>query len=280
METFLVIVAIVAAILIGTLSRMRGAAKVPALFWVALLASGALPIWTGWQVLNPGETVDEVRVTRVKDHRSFNLPENHSLLVTARFQDEIEDKKDESSYKTAYSFTIQGDGWKEKVSGIMNIRQDDAQNLDAIAGETISESGKQKSRKSGSNMQERYQLQGSGKVDLLVSNYEGTIAKALLVEVIPSPPSALLLWSACAFLSLLGIYFEVWHKCDKVAGDLAGIAFYAVFLADGITPMSSFLNIASAFLPGMFLGWGLVAGLGFLVAKYKASVTPRKKEDK
>ena len=208
---------------------------------------------------------------RLKDHRSFEVPPDHSLLVTARFVDEVEDKKDENAYKTAYTFTLQGSGWKQKYSGIMSMKQGDSQKLNAIEGETISEAGKQQPKKTGSNMQERFHVEGSGKVDLLVNKYEGTAAQSLLIEVIPSPPSALILWSACALLSILGIYFEVWKKCDKVAGDLGGIAFYAVFLADGITPLSSWMNVGMAFLPGMFLGWGLVAGLAYLVAKYKAS---------
>ena len=277
MEAFAVVGAIVVAVLIGTINRMRGAAKVPVLFWIALIASAALPIWTGWQVLNPGAAADEARVMRLKDHRSFELPPAHSLLVTARFADEIEGEDDEKAYKTAYTFTIQGDGWKEKVSGIMSLKQGDTQKLAAIEGETISESGKQQSRKTGSNMQERYELSGTGKVDLLVNKYEGTAAQSLLIEIIPSPPSPLVLWSVCAVLSLLGIYFEVWKKCDKVAGDLAGIAFYAVFLADGITPLSSWMNVGMAFLPGMFLGWGLVAGLAYLAAKYQLSVANVKK---
>lgn len=278
MEAFAVVVAIILAVLIGTINRMRGAAKVPPLFWLSLLVSAALPLWAGWQVLNPGKVADEVRVTRIKDHRSFNIPDHHSLLVTARFTDEIEDKKDENAYKTAYTFTLQGEGWKKKLSGIMSMKQGDSQKLDAIEGETISEAGKQPSRKTGSNMQERFEIEGSGKVDLLVNKYEGAAAQSLLVEVIPSPPSPLLLWSVCALLSLLGIYFEVWKKCDKVAGDLAGIAFYAVFLADGITPLSSWMNVGMAFLPGMFLGWGLVAGLAYLAAKYRASVVNIGKE--
>ena len=98
MEAFAVVGAIVLAILIGTINRMRGAAKVPPLFWIALIASAALPMWTGWQVLNPGKVADEVRVMRLKDHRSLELPPDHSLLVTARFADEIDDEKDENSY--------------------------------------------------------------------------------------------------------------------------------------------------------------------------------------
>ena len=76
-------------------------------------------------------------------------------------------------------------------------------------------------------------------------------------------------WGFAIFASIMGIYFEVWKKCDQVAGDLSGLAFYAVFLADGITPTASHWDVAFAFAPGFFMGWGVVTGLAYLVKKVR-----------
>ena len=90
-----------------------------------------------------------------------------------------------------------------------------------------------------------------------------------LVEVTQAPPKALWVWGFAVFASIMGIYFEAWKKCDQVAGDLSGLAFYAVFLADGITPTASEWDVAFAFAPGFFMGWGVVTGIAYLVKKVR-----------
>jgi hypothetical protein len=194
------------------------------------------------------------------------------LLVTGVLSEKKEEDKKGNS-KTSYSFKVQGPDWKQTVSGtVTKDNESGASDLDGISGQAISETGKKKVAKSGESLQERFSLVGNGKVDILVSNYQGDAAASLQIEVIPSPPPGVVLWGLALFLSVCGIYFEAWEKCDKVAGDLAGLAMYPIFLCDGITPTASWRDVGFSFLPGAFLGWGVVAGLAFLALKYNSSM--------
>jgi len=250
---------------------MRGAARVPILFWVILLVSASGPLVVGWMVLNPGDVVGKAEVKEMNDHVSLDVPEGYSLLVTGVLSEKKENEKGNS--KTSYSFKVQGPDWKQSVSGMVTKdNESKGPELDGISGQAISQSGKKKVAKSGESLQERFSLVGNGKIDILVSNYQGDAASSLQIEVIPSPPASILLWSFAFLLSIFGIYFEAWKKCDKVAGDLAGLAMYPIFLCDGITPTASWRDVGLSFLPGAFLGWGIVAGLAFLVLKYNTSL--------
>jgi hypothetical protein len=266
MEAFAVLVIIVLSVVVQTVGRMRGAPNVPVFFWVALLLSTIAPLVTGWMVLNKGEVLQSASVQKSKDHVQVDIPDGYALLVTGQLNPEDSDKED--AYKTSYTLRVAGDKWKEKVSGEVTKQNQGKQQLKAIQGETISESGKKQTNRTGQHLQDRFVLTGSGPVDVFVENYSGDAAVSLLLEVTQAPPKALWLWGFAVFSSLLGIYFQAWKKCDQVAGDLAGLPFYAVFLADGITPTASWFNVGTAFLPGMFLGWGVVAGLAWLATKY------------
>jgi hypothetical protein len=269
MEAFLVVVVIIISVFGSTVGRMRGVGKVPIVFWGMLVASAAVPIATGWIVLNKGEVLSTATIEKEKDHAKLVVPDGFGLLITGELNPETEDT--EEAYKTSYTLRVAGDKWKEKVSGEITKQNSGTQELEGIQGESISESGKKPSNRTGQHVQDRFVLKKSGAVDIFTENYTGSAAKSLLIEVTPAPPKALTLWGFAIFASLIGIYLEAWKNCDKVAGDLGGLAFYAVFLADGITPSASWFNVGTAFLPGMFLGWGIVAGLAFLMTKYVAS---------
>ncbi len=268
MEAFAVLVLIVFSVVVQTVGRMRGAPNVPAFFWVMLLLSTMAPIATGWLVLNKGDVLDSASVAKAKDHAHVTVPEGYALLVTGQLNPEDSDKED--AFKTSYTLRVSAqDGkWKEKVTGDITKQNQGKQQIKAIQGETISESGKKPTNRTGQHVQDRFVLAGNGPVDIFVENYSGTAAVSLLLEVTQAPPKALWLWGFAVFSSLIGIYFQAWKKCDQVSGDLGGLAFYAVFLADGITPTASWFNVGTAFLPGMFLGWGVVAGLAWLATKY------------
>ena len=266
MESFAIVVLVVLSIVVSTVGRMRGAAKVPVIFWLLLLLAAVVPLGTGWMVLNKGEVVAQASMKAVKDHVQLEVPEGHALLVTGLLN--TEDGDSEDAYKTSYTFRVQGNNWKEKVVGEITKQNEGKKELKGLEGQGITESGKKPSNKTGQHVQDRFVLKGSGLIDLLVENYSGTAASELQIEVIPAPPSPLILWTVAIVLSILGIYLEAWHSCDKVAGDLAGISMYAIFLADGITPTASKVDVMLAFLPGFFLGWGLVAGLAYLIVKY------------
>lgn len=267
MEAFAVLVLIVLSVVVQTVGRMRGAPNVPMFFWVAFALATVVPLGTGWMVLNKGEVLDTVSVAKVKDHVQVEVPEGYALLVTGTLNPE--DSNEEDAYKTAYTLSAQyTDNSKEVFTGEITKQNQGKQQLKAIQGETISESGKKPSNRTGQHVQDRFVTAKTGAVDILVKNYSGTAATDLQIEVTQAPPKALWLWSFAVVWSILGIYFQAWKKCDQVAGDLAGLPFYAVFLADGITPTASWFNVGTAFLPGMFLGWGVVAGLAWLATKY------------
>ena len=271
MTSFMVICSIVIIVLLETVRRMRGAARVPFFFWFLLILSAAAPIGVGWMVLNPGEAVGQAEVKAMKDHAQLTVPEGHSLLVTGILSDIKDDEK--GSSKTSYSLKVQGSDWKQSLSGtVTKDNENSGPELDGVSGQGISETGTKKIAKSGENLQERFSLAGHGTIDILVGNYQGNAASSLLIEVIPSPPSSVMVWGFAFLISFFGIYFEAWKKCDKVAGDLAGLSMYPIFLCDGITPTASWRDVALSFLPGAFLGWGVVAGLAWLFAKYVASV--------
>lgn len=254
-------------VVLQTIGRMRGAPNVPILFWMMLALSMAAPLITGWMVLNKGEVLQSATVENEKDHVQLDVPEGYALLVTADLNPEESTEID--AYRTSYTFRIAGDKWKQKISGEMTKPNQSRQKLNGIEGESISESGKKSTNDTGQHVQDRHVLVGTGTVDVFVENYSGTAANSLLIEVTKAPPKQWWVWGFAVFASIMGIYFEAWKKCDQVAGDLSGLAFYAVFLADGITPTASEWDVALAFAPGFFMGWGVVTGLAYLAKKFR-----------
>ena len=257
----------VIGVVVQTIGRMRGSPNVPIFFWVMLALSMTAPLITGWMVLNKGEVLQSATVAQEKDHAQLEVPEGYALLVTADLNPE--DGTEEDAYRTSYTFRVAGDKWKQKISGEMTKPNQSRQKLNGVQGESISESGKKSTNSTGQHVQDRFVLVGAGDVDIFVENYSGTGATSLLIEVTQAPPKPLWVWGFAVFASIMGIYFEVWKKCDQVAGDLSGLAFYAVFLADGITPTASEWDVAFAFAPGFFMGWGVVTGLAYLVKKVR-----------
>ena len=280
MEAFILLVIIIVSVLGSTVGRMRGSANVPIFFWLMLIVSAAAPIYTGWIVLNKGEVLSSASVEKIKDHAQIEVPDGYGLLITGELSEEDSKEDTEDAYKTAYTLRVAGNGWKEKVTGEITKQNSGRKQLKGVQGETISESGKKPTNQTGQHVQDRFVLKNAGMVDIFTENYTGTAAKSLLIEVTPAPPKPLILWGFATFCSLIGIYLEAWKQCDKVAGDLGGLAFYAVFLADGITPTASWFNVGTAFLPGMFMGWGVVAGLAFLMTKYVASTRAAKRKNR
>ena len=279
MEAFILLVVIIAAVLGSTVGRMRGSANVPIFFWLMLILSAAAPVYTGWKVLNKGEVLASASVAKVKDHAQIEVPAGYGLLITGNLSDEESKEDTEDAYKTAYTLRVAGKSWKEKVTGEITKQNTGRKQLKAVQGESISESGKKPTNQTGQHLQDRFVLKNSGVVDIFTENYTGTAAKSLLIEVTPAPPKPLMLWGFAIVCSILGIYLEAWKQCDKVAGDLGGLAFYSVFLADGITPTASWFNVGTAFLPGMFMGWGVVAGIAFLMTKYVQSSRAAKRKN-
>jgi hypothetical protein len=253
---------------VSTTVRMRSAAKVPPLFWIAMLIASAIPIAVGTVVLSPKESVSTANLSSIGQSETMKLPEGHSLLVTAELAPL--ENEDPSSLKTDYALKVKGMGWSQTLVGIVERESEDGgADVDVYEGQGIS-SGKTR-RASGlrEDLQERYDLVGNGDILVTVSNLQGSAAHALRVESIPSPPPALLLWPLAIFFSALGIYYETWRNCEKVSGDIAFLAMYAPFLADSVTPLDGYMGVALAAVPAAFLSWGAVAGCAYLASKYR-----------
>ena len=77
------------------------------------------------------------------------------------------------------------------------------------------------------------------------------------------------MWIFGALFSLIGVYYEAWWKCEKVGQDFGFLSLYGVFLVDGVAPLDGYIGVILAALPTFFMGYGVVAGLGFLAVKYK-----------
>ena len=280
--SFMIIVVLVLIMSIASTNRMRGAANVPLGFWFALLTSAAASIATGWLALNPGEPVATTSVAAAKDHSNIEVPANHDLLITASLSPEK--AKDPSNAKTSYTLKLQGlearsvdqgdasrRDWKQSLSGtISRENADSGPDVAVFEGQAVSDSTKQRNATGMESLQDRHRLVGSGNVDVLVSNYQGTAAEKLRIDVIPSLPAPVILWSFGLLMTVFGIYLEGVKKCEQVSGEIGALALFPIFLCDSITPLDSWMQTGLSFVPGFFLG-ALASGVAWLVRKYNAS---------
>ena len=282
-----VISAIVLTPLISAILRLRGAAKVPAFLWFTLIAAAAAPAAVGWIILNPKAPVateyieETVRQKALDSNEPYairlSVPEKHSLMLTALLAEDV-DLTDPKAYKTDYSLKINGiqgkTTWKKTLTGTFEREAENKSEVEveSFQGKEISKNGRQRDSAGFSeNIQDRYELPKHGDIKIEVQNFSGLAADGIKIDVIPSPPSQALLWGIALILSLLGIYFEAWKNCDKVAGDVGFMAMYAVFLADGVTPLDGIKGIGLAALAAFFLAYAAVAGIAYLFSKYNAA---------
>ena len=263
-----VLALITLGVAVSTTVRMRSAARVPPLFWLLMLVAVAIPIGVGSLVLSPKESVSTALLSGQGQSDTMKLPEGHSLLVTAELA-QI-DNDDPSSLKTDYALKVKGMGWSQTLVGIVERESEDGgADVDIYEGEGISSGKSRKASGLREDLQERFDLVGTGDILVTVSNFQGAAASSLLVESIPSPPSPLILWPVSFLFSILGIYYEIWRNCEKVSGDIAFLPLYATFLADSVTPLDGYMGVAFAALPAAFLSWGGVAGCAYLAGKYR-----------
>ncbi len=273
---YAVVSAITLAVSISTIYRMRGAAKVPAFFWFSLICATAMPFWIGWNVNYPAvSSVSETILAAEKDVVRLELPENHSLMVTAVLSDDPIVPSDPQSYKTDYTILIKGSDnnktWEQRITGAMERKSDSKEKVKIkdVKGQKISGSA-DNNRTVGlsENVQDRFELKHAGKIKMEVTNYQGKAIQGLKVSVVSSPPPSLLLWGLAILFSGLGVYYESWRNCDKVAGDLGFLVFYALFLTEGVAPLDGMKGMFFAALPAFFMGYAPVAGLAYLATKF------------
>lgn len=254
----------------------------PALGAILLLLAGSIPGYVGWKTLQPAHMDPasgpyQAKVSQQITEAQLDIPEGYALLVTATLVDLDEDETDPQKLKTAYNLKVKGERWEQSASGL--IKRDSAGADDAVdvGGAGVRETGRKRSGRLGEDLQDRFEFRGSGPVELAVTNWSGTAAETLDLEVVEAPPGKGLLWGAVVVLSLIALVLEVRFGADQLAGNVAFLALWAVFLRDGVTPLDDWQEISKAVLPSALLGWGAVGGMAYLGVK--AVTTGGKKDE-
>ena len=259
--------------------RVRAIPRIPIYFWPIAIITSAVPIHTGYLTLFPQESADTKEVAALNDAVSITIPKDHALLITAQlaeFKTEKE-RKNPDNYKSDFYFQIKGlnednKPWRQNIAGTFS-RQNESNETEikVYDGQEISSGTRKRSTGLFENIQDRFILDGSGEARVKMTNYQGGASSSIRLEVIPAPPRSSLLWLSGIFLSALGIYFEAWYKCDKLAQDLGFLAFLPVFMVDTLAPLDGWGGVAKACVATFLIGYGIVAGLAFLTVKYKDS---------
>ncbi len=237
--------------------------------WPLMVLAGAAPVYVAHSTLNPGEVVDTAEVAAEKDSVQLTIPEGHSLMVTAVLGEESEEPETE---KTHYNLKIKGKGWETSADGTMKRETASGGNkIDALGQQGIEEIGGKRGSKFGEDLQDRHDLSHAGDVTVTVTNWQGKAAEKLILEVVPSPPSDLIMWSYSAVVILLSLVLAVRDNAERLASDLALLCMWGVFMRDGVTPLDDWQEVGLALLPAALTAWLGVAGLEYLVINYFAS---------
>jgi len=262
-----VLIVILGLLAVPVIQRLWDMTRVPVLAWVVLLVATATPIYTASTVLQPGDPVAVAKVSAMKDVVSLELPPGHALMVTAELGE------DEEQGKTSYAMRVKGTDWAQNISGAVKRSGGGDDGIDALGDEAITESGKRRNGAVGEDLQERYALEGTGPVEITVTNYQGGAAAALALEVVKGPPALGLLWGVVGLVVLMGLYIELKQGCDKFAGDTAAMVCYAALMPQsGITPLDNLRGIAFAGLGAILLGQGAVNAFAWIAHKYLRSL--------
>ena len=267
---------IAAVILLVSVLRIRRLQEMRATNWLViptLLIASAMPAYVAWKVLDPPPPVEAGeyvgKVSPVVDTTVLDIPEGYALLVTATLGDF--DEEDPATERTAYALRVKGEGWEQSASG--TIKRADAgagPDVGVVGGEGVTDAERRPSR-FGEDLQDRFEFKGSGRVKIDVTNWSGTAATTLDLEVVEAPPPLPILWGLVVLVSLLGIFVEVKYGADQFAGDAAFLAMWAIFLRDGVTPLDDWQEVLKAVLPAALLGMLIVGGAAYAVNRYLVS---------
>ena len=230
----------------------------------ALVCTAALIVMT-WNLLLPPPATMTVDMSGTGGKADLTVPPQHSVLVTGILND---DAAAAGAKKTDYSIKFTGPGWFQQESGAIKRKADNALDIDELGGEAVR--GSQKTRggsRWGEDLQERFDLEGSGDVKAELTLWNGKAASAIELAVIPSPIPTVVLVALAVVLTCVGLWIEVRHKVDRFARDLGILTFYAVFLRHGTTPVDAFQGVLSAVLPAFLIGEGIPGGIAWLLLR-------------
>ena len=268
-----VVAAVIVLIFFSTIRRMLDLQKIPFIMWPILLLAAVMPSFMAYSVLNPGEVFDKAEVRDQKDTFKLNIPADgeYALMVTALLGPEDEDNQTD---KTAYTMRLEMSGEEHRVTG--TIRRDSGSNdveVDVESGNSsVRENGRRRSGGIGEDLQDRFDIKGSGgTLEGTVTNWKGAAAQVLFLEVVRAPPKASLLWLVALTISLLGVMIEANYGVTEFAGNVGLLTMYGVFLRDGVTPLDTYQGVGLAVLPAAIVGLLLVGLSGQIATKYVQS---------
>lgn len=266
MLVILIIAGIVGLTLGFAVKRLQDFNALSIWVWPLMLMSAAAPSVVAYTALHPGAVVDSAEVRAEKDSVTLNVPANHSLMVTAVLTEESDEPETD---KTHYNLQIKGKGWETSADGTMKRETASGGNkIDALGQQGIEEVGGKRGSKLGEDLQDRHDLAHEGEVTVSVTNWQGKAAEKLILEIVPSPPAAPIMWGYTVLVTILGLILGVRDNAERLASDLAFLCLWGVFMRDGVTPLDDWQEVGLALLPAALTGWLGVAGLEYLVINY------------
>jgi hypothetical protein len=262
--TMLIIVGVVVAVLVTTGRRLLSFKGTPILAWLLLVASAAMPIAIGRQTIDPGLPLDSDTVYGEKETIELTSPgPGYALLATATLSEEVDEKSKESQDKTAYALQLNGGGWTQQVDG--NFKRKSAKGgpeIDIQGGEGITDASAKKGGKWGEDRQDRFDLVGDGAFQVTVTNWTGKAAIAIDCAIVKAPLPTTYIWPAIVVLCLLAVFVDTRYGTDRISGDIGLLAFFALFLRDGITPLDDYQQVVFAIAASALVGGVAVGGVG------------------
>ncbi len=262
--TMLIIVGVVVAVMVTSGKRLLDQKGAPILAWLLLIAAAAMPIYIGRQTINPGEPLASETVYGEKETVELRSPgPGYALLTTATLAEEIDEDSKESQDKTAYALTLNGGGWTQQVDG--NFKRKSAKGGNEIeiqGGEGISDATAKKGGKWGEDRQDRFDLVDHGVFEVTVTNWTGKAAIAIDCEVVKAPLPTKVIWPAIIVVCLLAVFVDTRHGTDRISGDIGLLAFFALFLRDGITPLDDYQQVVFAIAASALVGGVAVGAVG------------------
>lgn len=270
MTSVLIIGGVSLFIFFYTTMRIRKLPNISIFFWPVFLAVCVWPIWVASQTFFPAEQNVLIELSEDNKKATVDLPEGHSLLVTAKLSEL--DPKDPNNGKTNYAMMLKGDGFSKQVTGEISRDSEPSEvDVDVYEGANISDGDTRRSQSYSENLQDRFDIPYSGELNVSIKNYAGNAAETLVLSSVSSPPSQGVLWGVVIVFFLLGAFFEARYRADSVGGDFGFLGALAAFAAFGLTPLSGWHQASLTLLQAAFIGYVVFGYSAQGIAKYWAS---------